>query len=97
MVWPYPQRIRMGPLMNYGYEGEVSLLTQLTAPATLAPGQVILLRAKATWVVCAEICVPEAATLDLRLPVSPGKAQEDERWMTVYAQAQPALPQPARL
>ena len=96
MVWPYPERIRVGPLMNYGYEGEVSLLTQLTAPGTLAPGQVILLRAQATWVVCAEICVPETVTLDLRLPVSPGQAQADARWMAVYAQVQPTLPQPAR-
>ena len=94
LVWPYPQRIRVNTLMNYGYEGEVSLLTRLTAPETLELGQVILLRAQATWVVCAAICVPEAVTLDLRLPVRPGQAQEDARWRAVYAQVQPTLPQP---
>ncbi len=94
MVWPYPQRIPVGPMMNYGYEGEVSLLTQITAPATLVPGQHLGLRAETTWVVCAKICVPEAATLELRLPVHAAKAQEDTRWMAVWAQAQPTLLRP---
>ncbi|ETW97833.1 MAG: hypothetical protein ETSY1_21160 [Candidatus Entotheonella factor] len=96
LVWPYPQRIPVGPLMNYGYEGEVSLLTQLTAPATLVPGQRLVLRAETNWVVCAEICVPEAATLELQLPVRAGKAPEDVRWMAIWGQVQPTLPQPVR-
>ncbi|WP_179137138.1 protein-disulfide reductase DsbD domain-containing protein [Candidatus Entotheonella palauensis] len=95
LVWPYPQRIPVGPLMNYGYEGDVSLWTQITAPETLVPGQGLMLRAETTWVVCATICVPEAATLELRLPVLAEKAQEDARWMAMWAQVQPTLPQPA--
>lgn len=55
----------VGPLMNYGYEGEVALLTQLTAPAYLPPGQLVTLQAHTTWVACAELCVPGAATLDV--------------------------------
>jgi thiol:disulfide interchange protein DsbD len=95
IVWPYPQRLPVGPLMNFGYEGEVALLTQITAPADLPPGQRVTLRAQTTWVVCAELCVPEAARLDLQLPVSAGKAQDDARWLAILAQAQAAVPQPA--
>jgi thiol:disulfide interchange protein DsbD len=95
IVWPYPKRLPVGPLMNYGYDGEVSLLTRITAPADIAPGQSVVLRAESTWVVCAKICVPEAATFDLRLSVSVGKPQEDTHWMAMFAEAQRSLPQPA--
>jgi DsbC/DsbD-like thiol-disulfide interchange protein len=95
IVWPYPQALPVGPLMNYGYEGEVSLLTQITAPADLASGQIVTLQANTTWVVCADLCVPGSATLDLHLPVSAEKPQDDARWMAVLAQAQSTLPKPA--
>jgi DsbC/DsbD-like thiol-disulfide interchange protein len=94
IVWPYPQRLPVGPLMNYGYEGEVSLLTQITAPANLPPDQFVTLQANTTWVVCAELCVPGAATLDLHLPVSTEKPQADPRWMAMLTQAQSTLPKP---
>jgi DsbC/DsbD-like thiol-disulfide interchange protein len=95
IVWPYPQRLPVGPLMNYGYEGAVSLLTQITAPADLPPGQQVALRAETTWVACATICVPEAATLELQLPVSTEKPQDDARWKAVLAEVQPMLPRAA--
>jgi thiol:disulfide interchange protein DsbD len=95
IVWPYPQALPVGPLMNYGYEGEVSLLTQITAPADLLPDQIVTLQANTTWAACADLCVPGSATLDLHLPVSAEKPQEDARWSAVLAQAQSTLPQPA--
>ena len=36
--WPVPVRIPVGPLMNFGYKGEVLLLTRLVPPADLAAG-----------------------------------------------------------
>jgi DsbC/DsbD-like thiol-disulfide interchange protein len=95
IVWPYPQRLPVGPLMNYGYEGAVSLLTQITAPADLLPGQHVALRAETTWVACAKLCVPEAATLELRLPVSIEKPQDDARWKAALTEVQPRLPSAA--
>jgi DsbC/DsbD-like thiol-disulfide interchange protein len=95
IVWPYPQRLPVGPLMNYGYEGAVSLLTQITAPADLPPGQHVALRAATTWVACAKICVPEAATLELWLPVSIEKPQDDARWKAALTEVQPRLPSAA--
>jgi thiol:disulfide interchange protein DsbD len=95
MVWPYPQRLPVGPLMNYGYEGEVALLTQITAPANLLPAQFVTLQANTTWVACAALCLPGAATLALRLPVSTEAPQADPRWAAVLAQTQSRLPTPA--
>src|SRR6516164_4280896 len=33
IVWPAPKRLPVGPLMDYGYEGEVFLPVPITAPA----------------------------------------------------------------
>lgn len=95
IVWPYPQRLPVGPLMNYGYEGAVSLLTRMTAPADLKPGEPVILRAKTTWVACADICIPGNARLDLQLPVRNAQPQADARWKAAFKQAQRALPKPA--
>jgi thiol:disulfide interchange protein DsbD len=68
--WPYPQRLPVGPLMNYGYEGKVWLLTSVTAPANAAPG-LVTLKADASWLVCQEVCIPEEQVLTLLVAVSP--------------------------
>ncbi|HJU21926.1 MAG TPA: protein-disulfide reductase DsbD domain-containing protein, partial [Casimicrobiaceae bacterium] len=36
--WPAPRALPAGPLMNYGYEGEVLHLVPLTVPADAIPG-----------------------------------------------------------
>ena len=72
--WPYPQRLPVGPLMNYGYEGKVWLLMTLTAPASAAPGDIVTLKAAADWLVCKEVCIPEDTTLSLPLTVSAAPA-----------------------
>jgi thiol:disulfide interchange protein DsbD len=69
--WPRPKRLPVGPLMDYGYEGTPWLLVPLTAPADAAPGPVTI-KAKASWLVCKNICIPEDATLILNLTVGPG-------------------------
>ncbi len=67
--WPAPKRLPIGPLVNYGYDGELLLPMAFTAPADARPGEDLRLVAKATWLVCNDVCIPESATLELRLPV----------------------------
>ncbi len=67
--WPAPKRLPIGPLVNYGYEGELLLPMRFTAPADARPGSELRLRAKADWLVCHDVCIPESATLELLLPV----------------------------
>lgn len=66
--WPYPQRIRTGPLVSFGYTGNISLLTEISPALPLHDS--IEISAKADWLVCKEICIPESAVLTLSLPVS---------------------------
>ncbi|MBN8510517.1 MAG: hypothetical protein J0L57_18140, partial [Burkholderiales bacterium] len=67
--WPAPKRLPIGPLVNYGYEGELLLPLPFTAPADAQPGSTLKLRAQAKWLVCHDVCIPEEATLELALPV----------------------------
>ncbi|UCV06028.1 protein-disulfide reductase DsbD family protein [Dechloromonas denitrificans] len=67
--WPVPGRIAMGPVTNYGYEGEVTLLSRLKVPADIPVGGHFVLRATVNWLVCQEECIPEEVELGLALPV----------------------------
>ena len=88
ILWPTPQRIDVGPLANYGYDGEVLLLTDIRVPSNL-PG-IVPIRAKASWLVCEEICIPGDATFSLILPA--GLAAPDPLWVERIAQTRAALP-----
>ena len=97
IVWAPPSRQPTGPLMNYGYSGEVLLPVAITAPADARPGETVTLKAHASFLVCEEICVPEDAELTLSLPVTAGAAPPDPKWGRPIAAALAAAPRPAGL
>jgi thiol:disulfide interchange protein DsbD len=76
--WPYPMPLPVGPLMNYGYEDEVVLLTELTPPANAAAGKVPV-KARAEWLVCKDICIPEKGELDTTLTLAAMEAPANPR------------------
>ena len=69
--WPYPKRLPVGPLMNFGYEDQVALLSDLKAPADAKPGDKATLSADVMWLVCSDVCIPEETHLSLALAVAP--------------------------
>jgi thiol:disulfide interchange protein DsbD len=89
--WPYPSPLPVGPLMNYGYEDDVVLLSEMTPPANAASGTADI-KAKAEWLVCKEICVPEKGELDLALPVSSAPPKPDPRYRAHIERALEMLP-----
>ncbi len=95
IVWPAPHRQPTGPLMNYGYQGEVLLPVPITAPASARPGDTVTLKAAASFLVCEEICVPEDAVLTLSLPVRDGLAEQNPVWGPAIAKTLAAAPAPA--
>ena len=92
IVWPHPERIPVGPAMTFGYSDEVVLLTRITAPAGIEPGTRVTLRGRAAWLVCAKICIPEEAGLQLTLPVVSGTPPANPREATAMAEARRAVP-----
>jgi thiol:disulfide interchange protein/DsbC/DsbD-like thiol-disulfide interchange protein len=96
--WPAPQALPVGPLVNYGYEGEVLLLTDIASTGELAGAQTVTLAARADWLVCKEVCIPEGADLTLILPVAPKgsaapPAPPDARWSAAIARTRASFPQ----
>jgi len=92
ILWPAPHALPAGPLMNYGYEGEVFHLVPLSVPANATPGAAATLAARADWLVCKETCIPEGADLTLDLPVA--NRAENSRWHDAIAATRAALPGP---
>jgi thiol:disulfide interchange protein len=71
MQFPIPQRLPLGPLMDFGYEDHVAFPVTIRAAATMKPGPVHL-DAQVTWLVCAQVCLPGKAHLGIDLTVQPG-------------------------
>jgi thiol:disulfide interchange protein DsbD len=92
IAWPVPERIPVGPVVSFGFSNEVLLPIRVTPPAALETGQRIDLRAHASWLVCADVCIPEEGAVALSLPVVAGPPSPDPRWGGVVAAARSALP-----
>ncbi|MCU0944892.1 MAG: thioredoxin family protein [Rubritepida sp.] len=92
LAFPAPQRIAFGPLMNFGYTGEAAFLLPVTAPDTLRPGERVTLTAEATWLACADVCIPEEGRFTLTLPV---EATPRPAHLGAFLSAEAALPRPA--
>ncbi len=91
--WPAPRALPAGPLVNYGYAGEVLHLVTLSPAKTLALGSPVALHARADWLVCRDTCIPEGADLSLALPVATSSAP-DPAWSAPIAATRAALPKP---
>ena len=65
ILWPGPERIPVEPLMTFGYNNEVVLLTELTAAqALIFP---LKIKANVNWFTCKDICIPQEGVVDLVL------------------------------
>lgn len=71
MQFPIPQRLPLGPLMDFGYEDTAAFPFTLTAVPGTQPGPAHL-DARVTWLVCREVCIPGKAHLGLNLNITPG-------------------------
>ncbi len=75
IIWPAPSRFSMGPITNYAYANNVTLLSKISIPSTSTAGSSFTVRALVDWLVCEEECIPQQVELALSLPVV-GNANE---------------------
>jgi DsbC/DsbD-like thiol-disulfide interchange protein len=66
--WPAPERLSNPAGVDYGYTGEVTLLSKVKVPETATPG-VAELRADLYWLICKEMCVSQKGQARLTLAV----------------------------
>jgi len=91
--WPYPKQLPVGPLMDYGYENTVWLLTDLHVPRDAKPGETVILKAAASWLVCAEVCIPEDATVTVPITIGATTAPPIPSTERKFAATRAKLPQ----
>jgi thiol:disulfide interchange protein DsbD len=91
LQWPAPERFATGPLVSYGYAGEVLLPVEVRVPRSV-PAKEARLAVRVEWLECQEACLPGRAELALTLPVRPG-ARPGEAAAT-FAEARRRLPAP---
>ena len=80
LLFPIPHRTVVDygnnfKLGSYTYEEEVTHLVRVVPPADLKPGETVVIKAKATWLMCEESCIPGEAELDIGLATG-GEASE---------------------
>lgn len=97
LAFPPPGIIRLNDIVNFAYDGPLTLLGSITAPAdfdrmsTKGIGP-ILLKSTVSWLVCSdEQCVPEQA--DLALSLQPGDGKPEPAQAVRFAKARALLPQ----
>ncbi|HEX4620281.1 MAG TPA: protein-disulfide reductase DsbD domain-containing protein, partial [Myxococcaceae bacterium] len=73
MQFPIPSRLPLPPLMDFGYENQVTFPVLITAAKSVKPGPVHL-DALVSWLVCEKVCIPGKAHLGLDLTGAPGAA-----------------------
>lgn len=87
LEFPVPRRLPLGPLMDYGYEGQVLFPVKATYTGA---DNALPLTADVRWLVCRESCIPGKATLSLALPV--GSASANSATSALFVEAEKALP-----
>lgn len=94
ILWPAPTVIRdhTGMIVGQGYDGDILLPVVLTPPATLEPGTRVTLKARADWLMCADICIPGGADLSLELPIAAEAGEPDRTWGAKIRATMAALP-----
>ena len=91
ITWTTPHRFELPPLVNYGYARHAMHLVRITVPDTLEPGSTARLAAKASWLVCADVCIPEGADLSVSLPVA-ARTAPDAAVAPLFEAARAELP-----
>ena len=91
IAWPAPHKIRIGNLVNFGYEGTVLLAVPLTITPAFKPSLLnsnLDIKLKAQWLVCKKECVPEDGDFALSIPTKGSTAINS----AVFEAAQQAQP-----
>jgi thiol:disulfide interchange protein len=91
IAWPAPQKIRIGSLVNYGYEGTVLLAVPLTITPAFKPSLLnsnLDIQLKAQWLICKQECIPEEGEFALSIPTKGSTAIHTAAFEAAWA-AQP--------
>jgi thiol:disulfide interchange protein DsbD len=90
--WPYPSRLGSDSVVNFGYEEEVLLITDIKASPTVKQGEMIKIEADVEWLVCKEECLPGQAVLSVSLPVEANEPEFNPIWKEKFVDTRKKVP-----
>ena len=93
LQFPTPERLPLGPLMDFGYENEVLFPATLHTSRFLRAGRGLELPARVDWLVCREVCIPGRANLVLALGTVGAHSVDDPSKLALFERLA-LLPQP---
>src|SRR5262249_15111985 len=91
--WPQPIRLGIGTVVDYGYDGQVLLMTPIEGPSKGGGTSMPSLSVDVKYIVCREMCIPGKAHLTLTPP--PGG--DGGKWHALFEQTRQQLPRRAPL
>jgi thiol:disulfide interchange protein/DsbC/DsbD-like thiol-disulfide interchange protein len=98
LEFPPPQRLPLGPLMDFGYENQVVFPVPMRVDADFHPSALeTRIAAHLTWLVCREVCIPEKGDVSVSrvaLRVAPAVAVTDRARQALVTRFESQLPKP---
>jgi thiol:disulfide interchange protein DsbD len=94
LQFPAPDRLPLGPLMDFGYQHKVLLPVPMRADASLHAGTNAVLRGHLHFLVCSNVCIPGKAELEQAVPVTAQAGANSPTTEPLFVAAERALPRP---
>jgi DsbC/DsbD-like thiol-disulfide interchange protein len=89
ILWPQPIRLGSGSVVEYGYKGQVLLMTPISG-ASGNPASIPNISADVKYIVCRDVCMSGHAHTTLSDPVGADQAA----WRALFEQTRAQLPKP---
>jgi DsbC/DsbD-like thiol-disulfide interchange protein len=94
LEWPAPRKLGTPSIVDYGYEGDVTLLVPMRSSANLNTKDAATVKASLRLLICKDMCIPGKTEVSIALPVKTQPAPPDQAAERVFAEARSRLPQP---
>lgn len=92
MLYALPEKVKMANIRANGNYGETIYLVKIKAPGNLKVGDVLDLKAKASWLTCSQQCLPGFTDLSLGVEVV-DSAEENPLWSQRFKQFKQNIPE----
>ena len=94
-LWPLPQMIRVGDMVNHGFEDQVLLAVPVQVDkGFMAKAPTLKIQLQASWLVCKQECIPQEGKFEIQLPVAGSTVSHAAAFEALLA-AQPQAVQPS--
>lgn len=94
LQFPAPERLPVGPLMDFGYQNEVLFPMDLEAASNMGAPSEQQLQARVNWLVCREVCIPGKASLALPLHIAHQQVAPRSDVKALFQRFESRMPQP---